>query len=257
MLMTINGVWSKSEINRASYLRLWLIASLVVPIVLDFIFFGSRAARYSRVILFCVVSVSLLVNSKYFLTGKFVGVDTIFFTILLFLVGTIAGFIHGGVITPNFATLLLFMIIAGLNFDLYEEVLKAIAFSCHLLISLSILVIILKINPRDFYFSAVGYPVYFNFLGIPGRNYGVFSHPNVLGQVATLSALFLLAFRNNRVLLFAPLLCILKCGSRTSIICLVTGVVLFVIISMKKSKYGSKIRKVESPLVIGAVKKEK
>jgi O-antigen ligase len=51
--------------------------------------------------------------------------------------------------------------------------------------------------------------------------------------------------------LLAPLLCILKCGSRTSIIGLVLGAVLFLIISTLKSKNSLQIRKIESPLVIG------
>ena len=251
MLMTLNRAWTKNEINRTRYLQVWITTSLVIPVILDFTFLGSPVARYSRVLLFFIISASLLVNSKHFLSGKFIGFDTTIFTILLFLVGTISGLIHGGVITPNIATLLLFMIIAGLNFDLYEVSLRSIAFSCHLLIILSTLAITLKLNPRDFYAPSFGYPVYFDFLGIPGRNYGVFSHPNVLGQAAAISALFLLAYRNNRVLLLAPIFCILKCGSRTSIICLVAGVVIFLINSIFKSKKSSKIRKLESPLVIG------
>jgi len=249
--MALNRVWIKPEINRARYLQVWITTSLIIPIVLDFIFFGSGVARYSRIILFIIVFSSILVNRKHFLSGKIIGLDTTILTILLYLVGTIAGLTHGGVITPNISTLILFMIIVGLNFDLYETFLKATAFSCHLLIIFSLLAIMLKLNPRDFYASSIGYPVYFDFLGIPGRNYGVFSHPNTLGQAATLSFLFILAYRNNRILLLAPVFCILKCGSRTSIICLAAGAVVYFIISILKSKNSSKIRKVESPLVIG------
>lgn len=251
MLMTLNRVWSKPDINRARYLKVWITTSIVIPIVLDFVFLGSAVARYSRILLFFFIFASLLVNSKYFLSGKFVGFDTTILTILLYLVGTIAGLTRGGAITPNIVTLLLFMIIVGLNFDLYETSIKAIAFSCHLLIIFSVIAIVLKLNPREFYLSSSGYPVYFDFLGIPGRNYGVFSHPNTLGQAAALSALFLLAYRNNLLLLLAPIFCILKCGSRTSIIGLVVGAVVFLSVSILKSKNNAKIRKVESPLVIG------
>ena len=251
MLMTLNRIWTKPEINRARYLQVWITTSIVIPIVLDFIFFGSAVARYSRILVFFTISASLLVNSKHFLRGKFIGFDTTILTILLYLVGTIAGLRHGGVITPNIVTLLLLMIIVGLNSDLCEVSVKAIASSCHLLIILSIFSIIFKLNPRDYYASSEGYPVYFDFLGIPGRNYGVFPHPNSLGQAAALSALFLLGYRKNWILLLAPIFCILKCGSRTSIISLVVAVVVFFISLILKSKNRPKIRKAESPLVIG------
>ena len=251
MLMTLNRAWTKPEINRAKYLQVWITMSIVIPIVLDFIFLGSSAARYSRVLVFFTISASLLVNSKHFLSGKFIGFDTTILALLLYLVGTIASLTHGGVITPNIVTLLLLMIIVGLNSDLCEVSLKAIASSCHLLIILSIFSITFKLNPRDFYAPSEGYPVYFDFLGIPGRNYGVFSHPNTLGQTAALSALFLLANRNNPLLLLAPVFCILKCGSRTSIISLTVGAVVFLIVSILQSSNNAKIRKVESPLVIG------
>jgi O-antigen ligase len=251
MSVTLNVGWTKPQIIRARYLRVWITTSLVIPIVLDFIFFGSPVARYSRILIFLIISASLLVNRNDFLTGKFIGFDTTIFTALLYLVGTFAGLTRGGVITPNILTLLLFMIIVGLNFDLYEVSLKAIAWSCHVLIFLSIFAIIFKLNPRGFYSSSIGYPVYFDFLGIPGRNYGVFSHPNFLGEAAALSALFLLANRKNYFLLLAPLFCIAKCGSRTSIIGLTVGFMIFLINSILKSRNSPIRRKVESPLIIG------
>jgi O-antigen ligase len=249
--MVENHVESKRENKRSSYLRIWIVSSIVVPILLDFIFLGTSAARYSRVIIFLVIAVSLLFNHQEFLKGNMIGFEIIVLTLTLFSIGTYSSVIRGGTATPNFLLLALLMLLISLNFDLYKIALNSIGLSCHILIFSSIIVMIFELNPRNFNFPSSGYPVFFDFIGIPGRNYGVFSHPNTLGQVSALSALFILDSGKKRVLMLAPLFCLLKCGSRTAIICLAVGTLIYAVaLFFKNSKFSSK-RNIESTLTVG------
>jgi len=249
--MTMSLARNPSNIKRARYLNGWIISTTAVPVILDFLFLGTSVARYSRILLFLIVSASLLLNPKLFLSGGFIGAEIVFLTILLYLVGTIAGLSRGGVVTPNIASLLLLLVIIGLNFDLYKIALKSLAISFNLLVALSLIAILLKLNPRDLFLTAVGYPVYLDFIGIPGRNYGIFSHPNALGQAAALSILFIIASRRNLYLLIPPVICILKCGSRTSIASLFIGLLVFAVVSVLASRKYPRANRLEAPIVIG------
>jgi O-antigen ligase len=186
-----------------------------------------------------------------FLIGQFVGLEVLFLTVMLFLVGTIAGLSRGGVITPNIISLLLLMMAVGLNFDLYKTALKSIALGVNLLVGLSLIAILLKLNPRSLNISSEGYPVFLDFLGIPGRNYGIFSHPNTLGQAAALSILFVIASRRKLYLLIPPIICILKCGSRTSLIGIIAGFLVFAAASVVATKRFPRVNRMEAPLIIG------
>lgn len=236
---------------QSTYVKIWIVSAVVIPTILDYIFMGTSAARYSRVLIFLLIAVSLLLNSQHFLKGKLHGVDTILLTIALFSVGTYSAVIRGGDLTPNFALLILLLLIVSLNPDLYKTALNSIGFSCHLLVFVSIFIIFLRLNPRDYNFSSVGYPVFFDFIGIPGRNVGIFTHPNTLGQVAVLSVFFLLESRVKLYLLIAPIFCILKSGSRTAIICLVVGLLIYSIASLFKNSKLSRKSGIESTLTIG------
>jgi len=249
--MTMSLARNPSNIKRARYLNGWIISTLTVPVILDFLFLGSSVARYSRLLLFLIISASMLLNAKLFLSGGFVGAEIVFLTILLYLVGTIAGMSRGGVITPNIASLLLLLVVIGLNYDLYKIALKSIAISLNLLVALSLIAILFKLNPRGLFLTSVGYPVYLDFIGIPGRNYGIFSHPNSLGQAAALSALFIIASRRNFYLLIPPVICLLKCGSRTSIGSLFIGLLVFVVVSVLSSKKYPRAKRPEAPIVLG------
>ena len=249
--MTMSLARNPSNIKRARYLNGWIISTVVVPVILDFLFLGTSVARYSRILLFLIVSASLLLNSKLFLSGGFVGAEIVFLTVLLYLVGTIAGLSRGGVVTPNIVSLLLVLVIIGLNFDLYKIALKSFAISLNVLLSLSLIAILLKLNPRGYFLTSVGYPVYLDFIGIPGRNYGIFSHPNVLGQAAVLSILFIVASRRNLYLLIPPVICLLKCGSRTSIGSLFMGLLVFAVVSVLASRKYPRANRLEAPIVTG------
>jgi O-antigen ligase len=144
------------------------------------------------------------------------------------------------------------MFVLSANIDLREVILRAIGKSIHILVFLSAIVIILKLNPRGYYSTSVGYPVFFDFIGIPGRNYGIFSHPNTLGQAAALSTLFMIESKMKKIYLLVPLLCIIKCGSRTSILGIITGLLVFITIRILRSNASPKaIKKYESPLAVG------
>jgi hypothetical protein len=170
---------------------------------------------------------------------------------MLYLIGTISALKYGGVITPNILSLLLLIFVVGLNFDLYKVALKSIALSVNILILLSFVAIVLRLNPRNYFASSEGYPVFFDFLGIPGRNYGVFSHPNVLGQAASLSILFILESRKNYLLLITPVICLLKCGSRTAIISILVGLMIFLVVRVMKTRKSARIERIKNPIVIG------
>jgi O-antigen ligase len=249
--MAENHVDFNGNKKREIYVKIWFVLVVVVPIIFDYIFIGTNVARYSRVIIFLIITASLLFNSQDFLQGKSIGIEIIILTMLLYSIGTYSSIIRGGTATPNFSLLALALIVISLNFDLYKIALNSIGFSCHLLIFVSVIVIVLKWNPRNFNFSSTGYPVFFESIGIPGRNYGVFSHPNTLGQVSVMSALFMLASERKRILLLAPFFCLLKCGSRTAIICLIIGTLIYVVAFSTKTPRFSRHRNIESTLTIG------
>lgn len=240
----------ETDRRRLRFFSWWISASLVVPILLDFAFLGSSAARYSRVIIGTAIVISLLINSKLFLKSKLAGVETLILTSGIFLIGSISEIIRGGDFTPNFATAFLLLFIFSTNMDLYDRIFAIFAANVHILIIASSLAILLRANPRGMYLSDKGYPVYFDFLGIPGRNYGVFAHPNGLGQVAVLSLLLIIALKSNRYLLVFPIFCLLKSGSRTAIVGLAVGIIVYwVILIFKRRQLSGKSINLESPIV--------
>jgi O-antigen ligase len=134
--------------------------------------------------------------------------------------------------------------------DLYDRIFAIFAANVHILIIASSFAILLRANPREMYLSDKGYPVFFDFLGIPGRNYGVFAHPNGLGQVAILSLLLIITLKSNRYLLVFPIFCLMKSGSRTSITGLAVGIIVYlVILIFKRRQLSGKSIHLESPIV--------
>jgi len=208
-----------------------VISILVIPEILDFLFFGQLLARYARIVIFLTISFTLLINNKIFISSKLIGTGTIVLTIFIWAIGTISSINHGGVLTPNFALLTLLMFISSANSDLQKYILRTASTSTHILIVLSAVVILLKYNPRNYGSPSEGYPVFFDFIGIPGRNVGIFTHPNTLGQVASLSFLLMILFKLKRFYLIFPLICLLKCGSRTSLIATAFGLLCIVLFS--------------------------
>lgn len=242
----------ETDRRRLRFITWWISSSLIVPTILDFAFLGSTVARYSRVIICLAIGISLLINSRLFLSSKVAGVETIIITLGIFLIGSYSEMIRGGAFTPNFATAFLILIIIAMNIDLYGRVLAIFAANIYVLIIASSLAILLRANPRGIYLSDEGYPVYLDFLGIPGRNYGIFAHPNGLGQVAVLSLLLIIALKSNRYLLVLPVFCLIKSGSRTSITGLAVGLIVYsVILIFKRRQLSGKSINLESPIVFG------
>jgi len=242
----------ETERRRLKFITWWISALLTVPIMLDFLFLGSPAARYSRVLIFLATGISLLVNHQLFLAAKVFGAETLILATGIFLIGTTSEVLRGGAFTPNFAAAFLILIILATNIDLYGRVLAIFAANVHVLIVASTVAILVRANPRGLYFSEEGYPVFLNFLGIPGRNYGVFAHPNGLGQVAALSLLLIIARKSNRYLLIFPIFCLIKCGSRTSISGVAVGLFVYsVILIFKRRQLSGKSINLESPIVYG------
>ena len=239
---------------RALYIKWWTITVLIVPVVLDFLFFGSQIARYSRVLILAAITTSFLVNHKIFLKNTLVGLDVSFLTASLYCVGTASALSRGGVITPNIALLIALMIIQSANIDLHEKFLKYFALSVHILVGLSVIAILLRMNPRNIYISDIGYPVFFDFIGIQGRNYGIFPHPNSLGLAAGLSLLLMVEARVKPIFFVLPLICLIKCGSRTSLFALFVGLLLLTFVRFaNKRKMNLSKNKIQSPLAVGVL----
>jgi len=241
-----------SNSTRIKYINAYVLAILMVPTILDYFFIGSSAARYSRILIFLGISASLIINRESMFKSRLIGMGTIALIAILYIIGTFSAVTQGGVITPNIALLLVFLLLVSANIDLSQNVLKSMALSSHLLVALSALVILLKLNPLGLYFNSKGYPVYLDSIGIPGRNYGIFKHPNILGQASCISLLFMLVSKVNKIYLVLPLFCLVKCGSRTAILGTLVGIIIYIIVSFFKSrKTSNKLRKIEYPLVIG------
>lgn len=243
-------VISENRRDDQLYVTLWTTAIVATPILLDFIFFDSKIARYSRVIIFLLVGFSLLSNHARFLSSKFQGIGFTFLTFLLYLVGTVSSINNGGVATPNVALLLLIMLIANANNILHSDILKNILSGVNVLIYISVFAILFRINPSGIYVSSEGYPVIFETIGIPGRNVGIFSHPNVLGQTAAISFLTLVQKRKTVFLSIFPLFCIFKCGSRTAIIGVMAGLLIMAGALVFKRMRNSRESRIDFPAVI-------
>jgi O-antigen ligase len=117
----------------------------------------------------------------------------------------------------------------------------------------STFLILTKNNDRGLYFSSEGYPVFFSSVGLSGRNFGIFSHPNVLGQCATISLLFILFSRTNKLAVVFPILCIVKCGSRSAIIGIVVAVMVYAFAKVFEGKKVFQKRPTEYPYVVGTL----
>jgi hypothetical protein len=236
--------------RRKKFIQSWITAVLLLPQILDFILPGSSAARYCRVLLFVIISASLIFNRGLFLNGKLHGFSIVLGVFLLYSIGSITAVLQGGSLTPNVGLLLLILLVLSLNFDLYNVVLNVIAYCSLTLIGLSAVAIIFRMNPYGLNFSSDGYPVFLNFIGVQGRNFGIFSHPNVLGQCAALSLLLLLLLRFKYYFFLLPIFCLVKCGSRTAIISIVVGLVVYITLSVVKSNRIKRVTQAETPIVL-------
>jgi O-antigen ligase len=251
--MTINQL-IKTEKLRERYVTWWAVSIICVPVALDFFFFGTQIARLARIIIFAAVSAFLLINHKLFLNSKVFGASTVLAVGCVYGIGTVSDLSLGGVITPNILLLLLFLVMTATNIDLYETCLEATSKSFHFLTALSAFAILLKLNPRGYYASGEGYPVFLDFIGIPGRNYGILPHPNSLGQVASISLILMLVSKVNKIFWLIPTLCIVKCGSRTALIGLALASLLFMTIWIfKRQKNKGKSFVLESPIALGVL----
>jgi O-antigen ligase len=237
---------------REKYVFWWAVATLTVPITLDFFLYGTQMARLSRVIIIAGILFSLVMHHQLFLKSKIVSAYSVFGVASLWAIGTFSDLSKGGVVTPNFALLLLFLFIISANIDLYEKYLDATIKSIHFVTALSALAILLKLNPRGYFGYSGGFSIYLDFIGIPGRNYGILPHPNSLGQVAALSLLILITTKANIALWFVPILCIVKSGSRTALIGFALAlIVYFTIYIFKKNNSKRKLVALESPITLG------
>ncbi len=236
--------------RRKKFIQSWITLVLLLPQILDFALPGSSAARYCRVLLFVIISASLIFNRGLFLNGKLYGFSIILGVFVLYAIGSVSSVLQGGNLTPNVGLLLLILLVVSLNFDLYKVVLNVIAYCSLTLIGLSAVAIIFRANPYGLYFSSDGYPVFLNFIGVQGRNFGIFSHPNVLGQYAALSLLLLLSLRFKYYFFLLPIFCLVKCGSRTAIISVAVGLVVYIILSVVRSNRIKVVTQAETPIVL-------
>ena len=236
--------------NRARTIQIYVVLILVIPAILDLLFEGTKIARFSRIALTLLVAFSIIVNHKIFLKNKLVGQDTIVIMVGLYVLGTVVSLSHGGVLTPLFSTLLIISLTLGFNIDCYKSAIDGVAMSTHILSIASVVAMILKMNPTGFFLSDSEYPVFFKQLGIAGRNIGVFSHPNVLGEVAALSIVFTLASNSKRYLLIAPLFCLAKCGSRHAILGVIAAALFLFLSKFIKKENFKKVGRLEFPWFI-------
>jgi O-antigen ligase len=241
---------SRFHLDRGGTIELFVVLTLVLPVLLDLFFQGSKIARLSRIALVLLVAFSVLSNHKIFLKNALVGQDTIVVMVALYVLGTALSLSHGGVLTPLFLSLLTLSIILALNIDCYKFALNGVGLSAHILSFASVAAIFLRLNPTNFYFNDAEYPVFFKQIGIAGRNIGVFVHPNVLGEVAALSIVFILGSKSNKFLLFAPVFCLMKCGSRNAIFGIIAATLFLVLSKFVKRDNFRKIGKIEFPWIL-------
>ena len=244
----------RSLLSREKFVRYFIILIVVVPIILDFFFIGTAIPRYSRIIAFIVISGILLLDNEKFLNTKPIGMDIILIVVLLYSIGTFSSLLSGGVATPNFLSLLLMMIIAAYSQDLRSIISSTFGICAHFLIVLSVIAIVLKVNHLGIVFTDYGYPVFLKSVGNPGRNYGIFAHPNVLGSVSVISFLYILTSKSRKIhklSIVLPIFCILKCGSRTSIIGLVSGIIIYFLLRSQFISNSKQKIKFDFPLIIG------
>jgi O-antigen ligase len=240
--------------RRIQFLRIFIISSLVIPTLLDFFLSGTSAARYGRVLIFFLVSSLTLLNYRIFLSQTFVGLGSLSLVATLYLLGSLVAVTKGGVFTPNFLLLFFLLLVVAGNFDLFSKALDCIGVAVYLLLLFSILAILLKLNPLNLYFNDEGYPVILNLVGVPGRNYGVFAHPNSLGQISALSVAFIASSRFSNFHLLIPFFCLFKSGSRTSIISSILILVILLLIKVVPKKRITRVVNIEfRPFVVSTL----
>ena len=149
------------HLNREQTIKLYVVLILVVPVMLDLLFYGTTVARFSRIGITLLVTASALINHNLFLKNKLVGQDTVILIVALYALGTIVSLSHGGVLSPLFLSLLIFSIILALNIDCYKSALNGVGLSAHILSASSVVAIFIKINPTNFYLDDSEYPIFF------------------------------------------------------------------------------------------------
>ena len=241
---------SRLYLNRERTIKLYIVLILVVPVILDLLFQGTSIARLSRIAIISLVAMSVLLNHNQFLKNKIVGQDTLVLMSALYFLGTISSLSHGGVLTPLFLSLLTISFILALNIDCYQSALNGVALSAHILTASSVFAIFLKMNPTHFYLDDYEYPVFFKQIGIAGRNIGVFTQPNTLGEVAAISIISILGSKTNKLLLIAPIFCLMKCGSRNAMIGIICALFFFAMSKFLKKENFRKIGKLEFPWIL-------
>jgi O-antigen ligase len=252
MPSSINNQENSEVTHRLIKISVFIL--IAVPILFDFIFYGSNIARISRVIgAFVVLSICWARNDQLF-SNRMGGELVIFLTSLLYVIGTFSAIINQGAITPNVISLLIFLLIAAGNQSNLLSIRAGIELSVKVLCVFSVVVIILKMNPRGIYLSATGYPVILPSTGIPGRNYGVMPHPNSLGQLAALSIIFVMFSHTKAKIKFnyalIALFCLLKSGSRTAISALLVIIIFYLILKLQSKQIINKRKFQFSEIII-------
>ena len=248
----LSGAKPHSWVKNLNFTSTSVILLLGVPTLLDFFFFNSIVARISRVVCLSLVCMGLWARRKKLFSDHSIGFSIFFLALALYLLGTISALLNSGVATPNVASLLIFVLIATGNERNLTDLRNGISSTVHILCAFSVFVILLRLNPRSLYLSDFGYPVFFDGAGIPGRNYGVFSHPNGLGQIAAIALIFIFFERKNWFMFLPALFCLSKSGSRTALLALAVSLIFLLLHYLKPRKIFSKGKLYFSEVFIAA-----
>ena len=196
---------------------IWIVRGVIVlPMLLDFIFYGSKIARISRVLMFALLLSRMLSNIAIRQSEKAVGIAQPFVVGLIYSVGSIAAFQNHNNVPPNFLLLFLFGVFVAFNRSKELQIRQDLFWSLNCIVAISAISILIKYNPRHYFAPANGYPVFFNFIGIPGRNLGITSHANTLGSIAALAIICSIVGERSKIGMLLGIFCLLKAGSRTS-----------------------------------------
>lgn len=200
-----------------------LILIVVGPTLLDFFFHQTIAARILRIIIFFATLMALAHSTfqkqKSHSTDerKHYNVRLILYG-SIFAIGLIGDIKSDAELTPEFLIIFCFVTVLKISRVEVDAAMDLIFRAGAVLLSVSFFCILFSINLRNEYLSAEGYFIPFDgIVGIPGRQFGVFSAPNELAQIASLVLAWSVFNSKSNVWKLLSIFCLLESGSRAAI----------------------------------------
>ena len=206
-----------SRKSRFSFVEIVLLAQLITQPLLDFYVAPKLFTSGLKVVCTALVLFSTMLQLKKPDNAHLRNRRSF---LLYFLVATylLSGIVNGQRLQLNLLVILVWIFYLSRYRGSLISLLQILAIASLILSCLSIFMILTRTNPQGLYFSSSGYEVPLNkYLHLDGRAFGVFNHPNSLGQLGLYSVILANQLKKYRKFaIFIGIITVLLSGSRTS-----------------------------------------